>query len=251
MWGHTRKWKGQKSPQASPPESPPSWCGRWWCSSFFPAPCDLPVLARPWTRWCKPKHEERHHRKHSSLKFINYSDNFMQCILKGWAWWAWFPWANLLKQMKSIESDWKLESEEKCGLMFYHIINFWEGFLGNIFVNLILLNQTMSNQHNFLSSIQDQMKTVCKTDSLWCLSQKNIFLPRNSCASQCVQLLDNLNIRSVRKLKQNKDCTRPALAFIIQRSANLKNAACQDDATWHSAGAKLTKLVVMDSGERQ
>ncbi len=213
MWGHTRKWKGQRSPQASPPESPPSWCGRWWCSSFFPAPCDLPVLARPWTRWCKPKHEERHHRKHSSLKFINYSDNFMQCILKGWAWWAWFPWANLLKQMKSIESDWKLESEEKCGLMFYHIINFWEGFLGNIFVNLILLNQTMSNQHNFLSSIQDQMKTVCKTDSLWCWSQKTIFFATKQLCQPVRSALGQLEHKKCEKTQAKQGLHTPCIGF--------------------------------------
>lgn len=56
--GHTRIWTGQKSPQASPLESPPSSCGRWWCSSSFLILYDLPVPARPWTHWCKPKHKK-------------------------------------------------------------------------------------------------------------------------------------------------------------------------------------------------
>lgn len=60
----TRKLKGLRSPPACPPESRPSLCGKWWCSSFCPVPCDQPNqdwllkhLCRPAKKWqeCKKK----------------------------------------------------------------------------------------------------------------------------------------------------------------------------------------------------
>lgn len=80
----TRKWTGLTSPPASPLESPPSWCGRWWYSSFYPAPGGPRYPETPWIRWCRPA---THTVKVISSFWQPRKSIFKKRRMESWAWW--------------------------------------------------------------------------------------------------------------------------------------------------------------------